>query len=482
MLPPEGFFNRERELTQLERVWATPGAQLVTLWGRRRVGKSALLARFARSKRSVYLYGTRLTEQDILADLAIQVSDALDDPYLRAAPFPTWPAALDYLAARARTERVLVIFDEFPYLCEVSRGLDTLVQRWWDRIHQTADLMMILAGSAFSFMAGLTGVHGPLHGRRTAQLTVQPFDYYEAAHFFPHLAPADRVRAYACLGGIPAYLRHWQPDQDLRQNVEQTLLAPGHLLFHEGEELLRTECHQETLYASILRAVASGEERPSDIARAVGRHSADDIFDHLRRLQDLHFLRREVPVTEQERPRTQRVLYRLADPYLRFWFRYVSPFQSLLQLGKAAEVWTREIAPTLDEFIARTAWEEVCQQHLWRRLAADRLPARFTHLGRWWDGEDEIDLVGLWHHQVTVVGECKWTAAPMAERDLAALQYKARKLPLADSPLWVLASRTGFDLHLQERARHGDLLLLTPVALYAPPDQAAVPGRQMGPF
>jgi AAA+ ATPase superfamily predicted ATPase len=97
----EPFYNRERELAQLAAAWAAPGAQLVTLWGRRRVGKSALLARFSAGKRTVYLYGTRMTERDILAGLAIQAADVFDEPYLRAAPFPTWDAALDYLAARA---------------------------------------------------------------------------------------------------------------------------------------------------------------------------------------------------------------------------------------------------------------------------------------------------------------------------------------------------------------------------------------------
>lgn len=202
------FFNRERELAQLEEAWHAPGAKLVTLWGRRRVGKSTLLSRFATGKRSVYLYGTRMTERDILVGLALQVADVCDDPYLRSAPFPTWDAALDYLEARSQADRLLVIFDEFPYLCEVTRGLDTLVQRWWDRVHQTAHLMLVLAGSGFSFMEGLTGARGPLHGRRTGQVEVRPFDYLDAARFFPHLAPEDRIRAYACFGGMPAYLRH----------------------------------------------------------------------------------------------------------------------------------------------------------------------------------------------------------------------------------------------------------------------------------
>jgi AAA+ ATPase superfamily predicted ATPase len=326
--------------------------------------------------------------------------------------------------------------------------------------------MLVLAGSAFSFMEGMVGARGALHGRRTGQVEVHPFDYRDAVRFFPHLSPPDRVRAYAAFGGIPAYLAAWTRGAPLADMIQDTILRPGHFLFREGEELLRTEFHQEALYASILRAVALGQHRPSDIAQAVGRRSADEIFDHLRRLQALQLLRREVPETERQRARTQRVLYRLADPYLRFWFHYVSPFQSLLQLGRAPDVWEREIAPTLDEFVARTTWEEVCLQHLWRRLAAGQLTASVAQLGRWWDPKEEIDLVGLWHGQATIVGECKWTTGLVDERVLANLQRKARLLPLVDRPLWVLASRTGFERGVRERAEHSDLLLIEPADLY----------------
>jgi hypothetical protein len=461
------FFDREQQLGQLDAAWSAPGAQLITLWGRRRVGKSALLAQFAAGKKAVYLYGKRVTEQDILTELTLQIAAAFDEPHLRLTPLPNWRIALDYLASRLGTVRTLIVFDEFPYLCEVSQGLDTLVQHWWDRIHAGGDVMVVLAGSGLSFMQGLTGVRGALHGRRTGQLAVPPFDYLDASQFFPELSPDERVRAYSCLGGIPAYLRHWRAGETLRANAEATLLAPGHFLFREGEELLRTEFHQETLYASILRAVAAGEERPSDIAQAVGRQSAAEIFGHLQRLQELQFLRREIPITEWDRSRTHRALYRLADPYLRFWFRFVFPYQSFLQLGRAETVWEREIAPHLDEFVARTTWEEVIVQHLWRRLASDRVGARWTHLGRWWDNQDEIDLVGLWRNEVTLVGECKWTAVPVDERVFTALRRKAAKLPLVHEPLWVLASRSGFDRRLRERAERGDVLLLEPTDLFS---------------
>jgi len=465
---PEAFIDREWELAQLEEIWREPNARLVTVWGQRRVGKSTLLGRFASDKRAIYLYGTRVTEQDILNDLAAQLRASLIDPDLLPGEFPDWGSALSFLAANARDERLLLVFDEFQFLCEVTPGLDTLVQRWWDRIRSRANIMIIISGSAFSFMLGLTGTTGPLHGRRTDQFELKPFDYYDAGSFFGHLPAIDRIRAYACLGGLPAYLQYGTNWGSVRDLVIGTLLNPRHVLFREGEELLRTEFHQETLYASILRAVAAGEHRPSDIARAVGRDRAAEIFDHLRRLQEIQFLRREVSITEVEKTRTQRSVYRLADPYLRFWFRYVAPNQASIQLRCASQIWSDEIAPDFDEFVAGTTWEEVCEQYLWRLVGADRLPASIQRLGRWWDGQDEIDLVGTRRGKVTLVGECKWTASPVGMRVLDNLRRKALKLDTIAQPLWVLASRSGFEPEVRQRAEQGDLLLIGPDDLFAP--------------
>lgn len=462
------FHNRNRELQQLTRTWSQPGPQLVTLWGRRRVGKTTLLTRFAEGRRGLYFYGTRATEVDVLRGFSHQVAELLGQDYLREAPFPSWESALQHLARSLPQEPWLLVLDEFPYLCEVTPGLDTLMQKWWDGLPNRSAPMVILAGSGFSFMEGLVGARGPLHGRRTAQVEVRPFDYHDAALFFPTLAAPDKIRAYATFGGSPAYLRFFQEGHSLAENVVERLLSPEHFLFREAEELLRTEFHQEGLYASILRAVAHGEHRPSDIARAVGRSSADQIFDHLKRLQSLDFLRREVPVTERDRPRTQRVLYKLSDPYLRFWFRFVAPFQSLLQVGRGRSLWDQEIAPRFDDFVAETAWEEVCSQYLWRQLASDSLPARVADLGRWWEGDREVDILGTWRGQVTLVGECKWTNARVGVRDWKQLRTKVADLPLAPDTLWCLFSRSGFTADLKEQAHPQSLLLLEPVDLFPP--------------
>jgi AAA+ ATPase superfamily predicted ATPase len=460
--------DRERELATLERSWRARGPQLLTVWGRRRVGKSTLLSRFARGKRAVYIYGTRMPEQNILGDLAAQLRGFVQQPRLMPDTFTNWFHALDALSEIAAGERLLIIFDEFQFLCESTPGLDTLVQRWWDLDRHKANFMVVVASSGFSFMRDLTGAVGALHGRRTGQIDLTPFDYLDAARFFPDLTPEDRVRAYACLGGMPAYLAAATAGPSLHAIIAGSFFDPGAFLFREGEELLRTEFHQEALYAAILRAVAAGERRPSDIARAVGRGSADEIFDHLRRLLELHILQREVPITETHRARSTRVLYRLADPYLRFWFQYIVPSRPMILVGRAENFWERDLAPGFDEFVARTTWEEVCVQHLWRRVAAGTLEPTFQQLGRWWDNEDEIDLVGTRDEQVTLVGECKWTGAPVRAEILLALRRKAAKLQLTLRPLWVLASRSGFEPELRRLAEQEHILLIAPDDLYAP--------------
>jgi AAA+ ATPase superfamily predicted ATPase len=465
--PP--FFDRERELATLESIWQQPAAQLVTVWGRRRVGKSTLLARFAPGRRAIYVYGTRLPEQAVLADLASQVAQVFDEPFLQSASFPNWTAALDYLLSRARQERLLLILDEFPYLCEATPGLDTLVQRWWDQQASGADVMIVIAGSSFGAMQALTGLTGALHGRRTAQLDLRPFDYWDSSAFYPHLSTADRVRAYACVGGMPAYLRHWQPDESLPAFIIRTLLDPHHPLGTEGEDLVRTEFHHEALYAAILRAVAGKAERASAIARLIGRNSVAEIADALRRLQEMHLLIREVPITDHDNPRPRQTLYRLADPYLRMYYHFVAPQRALLQLGQGQAVWQRAIAPAFDAFVASTTWEEVARQALWRRIAADALPVPVAQLGRWWDGDSEFDLVGLWEGRATLVGECKWTNAPLSFGDFLRLRQRSNALPLAERPLWVLASRAGFSREVLQHQGE-QMLLLTPNECYQTPE------------
>jgi AAA+ ATPase superfamily predicted ATPase len=222
-----------------------------------------------------------------------------------------------------------------------------------------------------------------------------------------------------------------------------------------------------------LRAIAAGNRRPADIARAIGKNSAQDVARQLDTLRGLGLVRREVPVTEVNAPRSRRSLYWLADNFLAFWYRYVDPLRGLIAQGRPQRAWA-QIQSTFHAYVAFPPWEDVCRQFLWRLQATQRLPSfDFSTLGRWWNGSHEIDIVGLDDRRRCVLfGSCKWTNARVGIRDLYHLEHTVDsvqaefpKLPVT----WkVLFSREGFEPELQALVDQPDsgILLFTPEDLF----------------
>jgi AAA+ ATPase superfamily predicted ATPase len=270
------------------------------------------------------------------------------------------------------------------------------------------------------------------------------------------------MEVYAILGGMPSYLEQFDPGRSIEENVLATALRRNTYLSEEPDWLLLEELRRDATYASILRAVAAGQRRPSDIARTIGKDGAQDIAPQLETLRNLALLARELPVTEKRLPRSRNSLYFLADHYLNFWYRYVDPSRSLVAQGLGRRVWERSIAPTLHEFVSRPAFEWACRQYLWRALASERPPSDllFVDVGPWWGTNGrEIDVVALDERGRTVLaGSCKWTNAPMDVAEYAALQHSLSLAAGALRPLdgegpWLaLFSREGFTERLRTLA------------------------------
>ena len=275
------------------------------------------------------------------------------------------------------------------------------------------------------------------------------------------------MEAYAILGGMPSYLEQFDPTQFLEENVKRTILRRNTYLSEEPDWLLLEDLRKDTLYGSILQAVARGERKPSDIARAIGKNSAQDIAPALETLRDLGLIVREVPITEARQSRSRNSLYWVADGYLEFWYRFVDPSRSLIARGLGARLWEQAIQPGLQAYISRPTFERACRQFLWRSFAAGTLPSDLllTEVGTWWGaGDREVDVVGLdAQGAVGLVGSCKWTNSPMDVPEDAALQSDLRAassdLKLvkdtvggAEGPWLALFSRTGFTARLEELA------------------------------
>ncbi|HKX46491.1 MAG TPA: ATP-binding protein, partial [Planctomycetota bacterium] len=342
------FLGRGRELAVLEELHDSGRPELFVLYGRRRVGKTELLQRFCQGRRAVYFLAAQVREKDNLEGFRAAAAEALRDPLLEAIDLPDWGAALEVLAERAGDRRLVVVLDEFPYLCESSKGLPSVVQRFWDTRGKRSSLMLVLCGSNVGFMENeVLAERSPLFGRRTAQRRLEPLRPSDALAFTPRYAPRERVLAYAIAGGMPAYLRRLDDARSLRENVLREVLRPEGYLFDEVQFLLRSELTQPATYNSILRAVAGGSERLGDVALTVGVDSTT-ANKYLSVLRELGLVERHVPLTDPDPLRSRKGTYRIADRFLAFHFRHVQPHLSLIEAGRGERVWERHVEPDLE--------------------------------------------------------------------------------------------------------------------------------------
>lgn len=476
------FLNRTHEVADIKRFLASQRSELLILYGRRGVGKSALIAEALSGQTHLYYQATTRALVQQLEDLSEGFRSFASDMLLPG-QFPSCDAFLDAVTrvARSRSEApTIVVIDELPYLAAADPPLPTVIQRWWDGVKRAdiRNIKMLLLGSSVSWMEENTLTdRGAIYNRRTGQIKLDPFDYRNAALFYSEFDSQDKIGAFAIWGGMPSYLEGIDPARRLWENVHDAILQFGTRLGEEPSWLRFTELRNDVLYASIVRAIALRNHRPSEIARAAGRTRADEIAFALERLCDLRLVERIVPIHEADHARSRHARYVLADHYLAFWYTFVDRLRHLLGARRHQEALHR-IQGDFDRYLSGRAFEDVCRQYLWQAMAAGRLPQNleFDQVGSWWvarkETPDEIDVVAMESGRAVLIGECKWSRQPMDRRDLdglsAALRAAGEELRPADRPWRALFSRSGFSHDLQGLAINPEerLLLVTPDDLY----------------
>ncbi len=417
--------------------------------GRRRVGKSELLSRWAAGKSVVYFVAAQQLERDQLADLG-RVLGPLVLRSRGTGPIRLnlvdWEGALDAVAAAAAGRRVGLVLDEFPYLVDANPALPSLLQRWWDRSGSKTNIVLVLAGSQQSMMRRLVSADGALYGRPTRRVHLHPFDYFQAARFAPRWPAEDRVRLYAVAGGIPDYLEEFDPARSLRAELLRVAYMPDGRLYREAPDLLRSEFTEPRTYETVLRAMANGATTPGEIASRAGLAGANRVNPYLERLIDLELVERRVPPTERAEARPRISQYVVADPYLRFYFALVDPWRSAIQAGQGAQILDDLWGDAFDVHVSHV-FEEVARQHL-RRLAGAQLVGSVAQVGLWWFPGGDIDVAGTRGRHLVAAGSAKWTREFMKPTDLANLRRDVGLVAPGDNPVLLLYARTGFDRNL----------------------------------
>lgn len=418
------FLGREQELKLLDQLWEAPGAQFLVLYGRRRVGKTALLSHWIERSgyRALYWVATPSSPFAQLRSFSQAVYNAAnpDAPAPDDFTYATWEQAWRQVANLARTERLAVFVDEFTYILEVTPEIAGTLQNLWDQVLSKTNLLLCISGSHLGMMKReFLSYQAPLYGRATAQIHLQPIPFGLTASFFPKYSAVDRAAVYAIFGGIPAYWERIDPGKSVSQNIKIQLLSPNNLMQSEPALLLQDFVSDLHNYAALLTAIANNARTPKEIAAFTGLPSSH-IPKYLSVLVEAGFVERRVSITESS-PASRNGRHHITDPYLRFYYRFLEARQSQFSL-KIQEQALAEITRHMIDFIGTYTWEELCREWALRAGAIGSLPFMPDQVGSAWNRLAQIDVAGINRMEKTLIlGECKWTLSPVDRNTLAEL-------------------------------------------------------------
>lgn len=357
----------------------------------------------------------------------------------------------------------LIIIDEFPYMCKANKSIPSILQNIWDTELKDSNVMIVLCGSAMSFIEKeLLAEKNPLYGRATGIYKMTEMGFYDAIKFFPNYSDKDKILAYSILGGIPHYLRQFNPEMSLSDNIKKNILSKGCVLYSEVDFFLHQELRETPIYNSIIEAVALGNTKLNDISQKSLVDDTSKTSVYLKHLIELGIVEREFSIDSKikEKANTNRGTYRLTDNFFKFWYAFGFTNFSQLEDGDTDGVYSHIVEPSLNEF-ASYSFKDICKEFVKEMQKKNLFPFRYAKMGRWTGkttirdnnaqnglriADTEIDLLGISKdNSEYLVGECKFKNVPFTYSEY--LDTKAKLTPLKEKAefYYALFSESGFD-------------------------------------
>ncbi|WP_306055809.1 ATP-binding protein [Natronococcus wangiae] len=448
------FVNRTEELSRLYKLYESDDAELAVIFGRRRLGKTELVKQSLKGYDDAVLYQAKQKTSALQLQQFVEVASDAYPGITRIRE--EWESILEYLA----DQDAIVVLDEFPYLVEQDESLPSVLQAMFDHELDDSSATFVLVGSSISMMeeAALLG-NSPLYGRSSLKLDIRQLRFDAAMGFFPEGYTADeQVLTWGVFGGVPYYLEEVDPEADLGENVQRTILSRHGTLHDEPDYVLRMELTEPTRYFSILEAIAGGSTSRNEIAGATGI-DYNQLSKYVNRLSRLRLVDQHVPVTERKE-RTKRSRYRIRDQFFRFWFHFVYGSGDRYD-DFGDEAYETLIEPGLADFVS-DSFEDLCGSAL-RTLYPEYT---ITDVGQWWYQEHEVDVVGLTNEDALIAGECKFQRSPLDYDAFSKLQTHVNELrwtPAGGGERtheYALFSRSGFTQAVEDAAAERDDLRL----------------------
>lgn len=446
------FIGRKRELSKLEKLNSSKKFEFLVMYGRRRIGKTRLLVEFIKDKDAIFFSAEENNDKLNLS----KFTDAIRDhyPQFKFIPdFDSWDNAFKFIAEIAGDKKTIVVIDEMPYVAQSNPSFLSTLQHIIDHSFTKTKLFLIACGSSMSFMENeVLSEKSPLFGRKTAQMQVQPFDYYDSAKFFPNYSFDDKIKVYGILGGIPQYLSKFDPSIGISENIKENILDTSAYLYDEPKNLMHQELRAPAIYNAIIEAISSGASKLNEISTKSGEEGRKT-SKYILHLVELHVLRKEFPIDNEKSKST---IYRVNDSLFRFVYRFAYHNKSLIERDKADYIYNEKILPEFNTYLG-PSFENVCMEYLLRMDNQGKLPLTIENIGRWWGNnpvkrkQEEIDIVAIGKDSA-IYGECKYRNEPIDVKVLDLLIERSYLLPFSHK-YYYLFSKSGFTDSLIKKAK-----------------------------
>lgn len=455
------FIGRERELSALDRLYRSSKFEFAVIYGRRRVGKTALINKFIDDKNAIYFMGVESNAKQNLENLSKSIMEYVSGTEVDSI-FSSFQSALEYVFRLAEKERIILAIDEYPYVARSSKSLASTLQLLIDRYKDKTNLMLILCGSSMSYMEdNVLAYKAPLYGRRTSQMKLLPFNFEETCRYFKNFSNEDKALVYGIVGGTPQYFLQIDDKLNIEENIKNTFLNPVSFLYEEPINLLKQEVREPAIYTAIIAAIATGASRMSEISGKVGEDT-NICAMYLKNLINLGIVQKETPYGEKS---SRKSVYSIEDNMFRFWYRFVFENNSIIARG-ATDLAYKRIEPQLSDYMGKI-FEEICKQYLCKQLILGDCPVEFMSLGRWWGNnpkekrQEEIDIMGEQDKTTALFAECKWTNEKV---DIGVLETLIKRSELFGykKKHFYLFAKTGFTRGCVDKAAEmGNVTLVT---------------------
>lgn len=455
------FFGRTKQLNQLKKEMSADGMRMSLIYGRRRVGKSELVKQAIKESKikSFYYECKQVTEESNVQSICEVISEVQGLPKLG---YTSIEELMDYVFTLAKEENMVFILDEYPYLRESVKGLDSILQSLVDKHRETSKLKLIILGSYVDIMKSLLEHASPLFGRVDLVIDLKQMDYYESALFYPNMSDEDKVRIYSVFGGIPYFNRLVDDKKSVKENIIDLIASPGARLENEVSMYLSAEISKIVNANEVFEALARGFSRYSDILSQSHVSSGPTLVDVLEKLIKMEVVEKKAPINDEDNKK--KAGYYICDNLSLFFYRYIFKYSSQLKIMDSDVFYDKYIGMDFEEKYVPHKFEEICRQYLIRQNRLGNIEPVIEKIGKYYyddpktrtNGEFDVvtqDEIGYVFYEVKF--RKRKTSKEVIDEEIR--QVKSTNL---NCYKYVFFSRAGFTAEETDEIKHIDLVRL----------------------